>query len=398
MIPDLKKDLLSAVILAFILSFIGVILLSYIPLYGEDIGLSVAMIGYVVAVYQLAQLIGRIPMGALFDILGYGRVIVFGGIFLFLAMVFYLISPYFWPVLFLAQILIGLAVCIEWVVLPSFVTEIGGNKISFFTFFTGLACTLSISLGGILKDLLGMQLLFFLGLVLSLPVLLIAFSIKKNESPPKECSLAISRSITSIYENAFETLKSSQVLRGSLYSFLMFMGTNLALSLYPLYLSGIGISATIIGTIQCTRIGPESIIRIFSEKIEKRLKRKTIIAFTTIFYGLALLLVSQIESLVLLIIISILWGISGGLYAPVVYKMIANGTEIENRGKGMGIRGTMGTFGSFTGIIIFSNLAEIFTIRTAISLAGILMVIGVIVIEIYMRFRRPQYHNLGKDC
>ena len=50
----------------------------------------------------------------------------------------------------------------------------------------------------------------------------------------------------------------------------------------------------------------------------------------------------------------------------------------------MGIRGTLGTLGSFSGIVLFSNLAELLTIDTAILLSGVSIVIGAILIEIYV--------------
>lgn len=384
---SLRKDLISVIALAFILSFSVAVLTPYIPLYGEDIGLSVVMIGYIVAVFQLSQLLGRIPMGSLSDIWGYNKVIGIGGISLFLAMVFYLISPAFWPVLFLAQILVGIAVCMEWVTLPSYVTSFGEEKVPIFTFVTGWAYTFSIPLGGIVKDIFGMQLLFLVGFFLSLVALVMVYIVMKSNSRRRTLpeSNLTPESITSMYKSAFKTLKSPKVLRASFYSLFMFLGFNIALSLFPLYLSGIGFSATIIGAIQFTRIGTESTIRLLSRRIEGVLEKKMIIALTTVFYGLALLLVSQLESLILIIALSILWGITGGLYAPVVFEMIAEGTSIENRGKGMGIRGTMGTLGSFTGIIVFSNIAELFSIKIAIAMAGITIILGAIAIESYMR-------------
>jgi len=376
------------IVLAFILSFSVAVLLPYIPLYGEDLGLSVSTIGYVIAVYQLSQFIGRVPMGSLSDSLGYGKVIGFGGISLFMAMIFYLLSLTFWPVLFLAQIMVGIAVCMEWVTLPSFVTRFGRGKVPIFTFVTGWAYTFSIPLGGVLKDFFGMRLLFILGFVLSIPALLIVFFVMKNDPSRRELPAGRlkSLSITSMYREAFATLKNPKILRASFYSFLMFMTFNIALSLFPLYLSGIGFSAAIIGGIQFARMGSSSTIRIFSKRIENRSKKKTILIFTTLFSGFSLFLVSQVESLTLLIIFSVLWGIAAGLYAPVVFEMIADGTKVENRGKGMGIRGTMGTLGSFIGIIFFSNLAEIIPVRNAISIAGISVAVGVLIIEIYMRF------------
>ncbi len=381
----MKKDVLLVIILAFILSFLIALLLPYIPLYGEDIGLSISMIGYVVAVYHLVQVFGRIPMGSLSDILGYNRMIVFGSLSLFLSMILYLMSPVLWPLLFLAQILVGIAVCMEWVTLPSFMTQFGKEKIPLFTLIVGVAYTMSVPLGGFLKDLYGMDRLFLICFLLSLPTLFIVFLLVKNDRSEERVEDLNSTSLISIYKDSIKTLKNPEVMRGSLFSVLMFMNFNLAFSIFPLYLSGIGFTATIIGLIQFTRMGFASMVRIFSKKIEKVFSKKIILTISTGFSALAIILVSQTESLMILILISMFWGIIGGLYHPVVFEMIADGTAKEDRGKGMGIRGTMGTIGSFSGIIIFSNLAEIFSVGTALLIAGISMIIGVILIELYLR-------------
>ncbi len=385
MVVFLKKKVILVIVLAFILSFSIAVLLPYIPLYGEDIGLSVSMIGYVIAVYHLAQFLGRIPMGSLTDIYGYGVIIGFGGLSLFLGMIFYIISPQFWPLLFIAQIMIGIVVCMEWVTLPSFVTRFGAESVPLFTFVVGWAYTFSVPLGGVIKDVLGMRSLFLLGLILSVPALIIVFLIIKNGESQDEKSQEEFVSVISLYKDAFKTLKNEKVLIASLYSFLMFMNFNIAFSLVPLYLSGLGFTATIIGGFQFARMASASSIRLFSKRVETMIDKKSILITTAASSGLALVFLSYLESLWFIIFLAAIWGLIGGLYHPVVFEMIADGTTEEDRGKGMGIRGTLGTMGSFSGIIIFSNIAEFLTVRKSILLAGISIIVGVILIEIYGR-------------
>jgi len=385
MVIQLKKKVALVIILAFILSFSVAVILPYIPLYGEDIGLSVSMIGYVVALYHLAQFFGRIPMGSLTDIFGYGKIIGFGSLTLFFGMIFYIFSPQLWPLLFLAQVMIGIVICMEWVTLPSFVTRFGPKQIPMLTFVVGWAYTFSVPLGGVLKDLLGMDFLFMLGFLLSIPALVIVFLIIRDEnSSEEETNQEEFVSVVSLYKEAFKTLKDEKVLLASLYSFLMFMNFNIAFSLVPLYLSGLGFTATIIGGFQFARMASASSIRLFSKRVERWMSKKSIMIVVTVSSGISLIVVSQLESLLLLLIFASGWGLIGGLYHPVVFELIADGTDAEDRGKGMGIRGTLGTLGSFSGIVLFSNLAELLTIETAILLSGVSIVIGAILIEIYV--------------
>lgn len=383
----LKKKVALVIILGFILSFSVAVIIPYIPLYGEEIGLSVSVIGYIVATYHLIQFFGRIPMGSFSDIFGYGKIIAFGTLSLFLGMIFYNLTPSLWPLLFLAQIMIGIAICMTWVTLPSFVTRFGPEKVPMFTFVVGWAYAFSVPLGGVLKDFFGMSSIFLLGGLLSFPALFIAFLIfKDGESQEKDTeNREKDLSITSMYKDAFETLKSRKVLRASLYSFLMFMNFNIALSLVPLYLSGLGFSASFIGAFHFARMGTGSSIRLFVKRVQSRINKKLILIATTMFSGVVLIILSRLESQWAIISLAVIWGLVSGLYHPVVFELIADGTMDEDRGKGMGIRGTLGTIGSFTGIVIFSNLAEIWSVRTSIFLSGMSVVIGVILIEVWIQ-------------
>lgn len=383
----MKKHLWLALAFAVLLSFLVAMILPYIPLYGKDIGLPVATIGYVIAVYHLVQVIARIPLGTLSDVIGYRTVISIGGISLFLGTATYLLSPSYWPLMFLAQVLLGIAVSMTWVTIPAYITHFGREKVPMYTFASGWAYTLAVPLGGFLKESMGMDFLFLLAFILSIPVLSIVAMLWKF-SPPKNSDgkeKLGSHSITSIYRSAFETLKNSKIVRACIYSFLMFMNFALGFSLFPLYLSGIGLTATLIGIVQFSRMGTGSSVRLLSKKIESKIGREKILTCGTAIVGVSLLLISMVDSLVLLIPLSIIWGLSGGLYSPIVFDMIAEGTEVRNRGRGMGLRGTMGTLGSSLGVICFSNIADIFSISLSIFLAGLTITFGVIVTELFLR-------------
>lgn len=386
-VDKLKKHLWLVILFAVILSTLVAMIMPYIPLYGKDIGLPIAIIGYVIAVYHLVQVIGRIPLGTLSDVIGYRTVIGIGGASLFLGTAVYILSSSFWPLIFLAQILLGVAVSMTWVTIPAYITRFGRDKIPIYTFATGWAYTLAVPLGGFLKDVMGMEFLFYLAFILSIPTLLIVILLWMGHSPEKKNNIEKldSLSVVSVYRDAFGTLKNPKVLRACLYSFLMFMNFTIGFSLFPLRLSGIGLTSTLIGLVQFSRMGTGSTVRLFSGKIEGSIDREKILTLGTAIVGLSLALIPLVDSLALLIIISIIWGLSGGLYAPIVFDMIADSTEIKDRGKGMGLRGTLGTLGSSVGVICFSNIADIFSVSLSISLAGISIIAGVITTEIFLR-------------
>ncbi|MBS3815926.1 MAG: MFS transporter [Hadesarchaea archaeon] len=381
------KRYLKYVILFSIVSVLLVaMILPYLPLYGEDLGLSVTVIGYVIAFYHITQVIGRIPLGTLSDHVGYKKIIAVGGLSIFFGTIAYILSPIFWPFMFLAQILMGVAVSTIWVAIPAFMTQFGRGKIPLYTFGIGWAYTLAVPLGGFIKETLGMMSLFYLGFVLTIP-LLVLLCLLWRDYPEKEDSNSDlgSFSLFSVYKKSFKTLRNPKILRACLFSFLMFMSFAIGFSLFPLYLSGIGLSSAVIGIVQFSRMGTASSVRLLSKRVGGKLNKERILALGTMLVGFSLALISVINSLPILIIVSIIWGLSGGLYAPIVFDIIADATETQNRGTGMGLRGTMGTLGSSIGVLGFSTLADSINIPISIFLAGITIIIGVGITEAILK-------------
>lgn len=362
----------------------------YIPLYGEEIGLSVSMIGYVIAVYHITQVIGRIPLGSLSDAIGYKKIIGIGGFCFLFGTVSYILSSAFRPLIFIAQILLGVAVSITWVTIPAFITQFGRKRIPVYTFSVGWAYTLAVPLGGFLKDKVGMHFLFITALVIAIPLLVCVVLIWKNypASDKGKTTKLTSLSILSIYKNSFLRLKNPRMMRACLFSFLIFMSFAIGFSLLPLYLSGIGLTSTFIGIVQFSRMSTGSSIRLLSKKITGEINREKILTIGTILIGVSLFLISFIENLPVLILISVLWGLSGGLYTPIVFELIADETKTKNRGAGMGIRGTMGTLGSSSGVLGFSILAEATSISASIAIAGITIAIGALITETFLQIYR----------
>ncbi len=387
----MKKHLLYVTLFSLLLVLIVAMVMPYIPLYGKDLGLSVSTIGFVIVIYHITQGIGRIPIGTLSDTIGYKIIISVGGLSAFFGSIAYLLSSAFWPLVFLAQILFGIAVSTTWVAIPAFITQFGRKNIPMYAFSVGWAYAFAIPIGGFIKEELGMEPLFFIVFGLSVPLLIILGLLWINY--PDEGKINENKSsfsLISAYKRSFNSLKNPQVLRACLYSFLMFMGFAIGFSLLPLYLLGVGLTSALIGIVQFFRMSASSSVCLLTERIGRKIGREKILTLGTIMVGLSLALISIVDSLPLLIFISIIWGLSGGLYVPIVFYLIADATETKNRGTGMGVRGTMGTLGSSLGVLIFSCLAETLDISISIFLAGSAIIIGVLITEIILRGKKGE--------
>jgi MFS family permease len=150
----------------------------------------------------------------------------------------------------------------------------------------------------------------------------------------------------------------------------MFMNFAMANSLIPLRFSDVGLSSFTIGLLLTVRSATSTTVRLLTEKVLTVGRKATILVGLTVLTGLVILGFAVARSLPSLVALSIVWGLGGGLYLPVVFSLIADATAESERGVAMGLRGTLGTAGSAIGVIVFMPLADLTSIVTSLLLFG----------------------------
>ncbi len=362
----------------------------YIPVHGKEIGIPVSIIGYLVVLYYLLQAITRIPLGRLSDIVGHYRPIFLGALCYLASATAFILSSRLWLLLFLGELFLGLANSITWVTIPSYITRIK-KAIPIYTFAIGMGWLIGSPTGGYIKDNLGMQWVFLTLLFVSLVLLFLSslFYIQSRETNLREsvksflslsiftpASIPIYPSMKS-YLQAWKLFKSNkELLIASLFSFIVFMSFGLGASILPLYFSKIGISSFFIGILISIRSSSSTLIRLASARVSRRYGGVKVLVVTTVLVGVSMVLISITESFVLLSVFSILWGLSSGLYLPIVFDVIGKYTKSEQRGIAMGVRGTLGTLGAAFGTLIFSNLAQSLSLGPSLLIAGVFTAFG----------------------
>lgn len=378
-------------------SSIGVsMLIPYIPLFGREIGMPISLVGYLIFAYYGIEVITRIPIGAISDIMGEADVIIVGSLSVLGASLFYLSSPLEWAFIFLAQLLLGIGISITWVTIPSFVTKTSGS-LPIYTFAVGLGWLSGPPIGGLIRDWLGMYYLFLALFFISVILMILALGFHRevpedsvilppagggSEQGPNDTTTSLppfpSLIMTSFgsFSDALELLKRrGRILIAALVSFIMFMSFAMGASLVPLYLSEIGFTSLLIGIFLSVRTGASTIIRLVTNKILRLGGKSYLLILSTISTGLAIFLVSFSNFLPILILLSIMWGLGGGIYLPLVFGLIADDTSEDERGVAMGLRGTMGTAGSAVGVLVFMNAANVFSVQTSLAGFGIFAMI-----------------------
>ncbi len=376
----------------------------YLPLYGEEIGMSIGLVGYLIFANYVVATFTRIPIGSLSDLFGHGRVILGGSLALIAAAILYLMSPHWTGLLFVAQFFFGLGTSITWVTIPAFVTNMRGS-VSKYSFAVGLGWLTGPPLGGYIKDAWGMYPLFLAFLVFGLGLLALALGFLRTAGGEEERSSSTNgevspretvRTLLGTFGRAARILRQrTGVMVAGVASFVMFMNFSMGASLVPIYLKGIGFLSFQIGLLQSLRSASSTGIRLAFEPIKRMAKKwfgiedeGPILVIGMGLTGLPVLLMTLTDVKALIALLLMFWGMAGGLYLPIVIALIRDSADREERGLAMGLRGTMGTFGSALGVLVLSNLAEIFSIEWALQVLGCFIVLFAVGFFVVLRTDR----------
>lgn len=395
----INKDAKILIVFSLVCTFGVSNIVPYIPIFGREIGMPVALIGNLVLLYYLLQAVTRIPLGRLSDLIGHHRPILLGSLLYFFSALAFLASLKLWPLLFLGEVFLGLANSITWVTVPSYITS-ASNALPVFSFSVGLGWLIGSPTGGYIKDAFGMKWVFITLLVVALVLIYLSwlFYFETSDRTRRESvkdfirmssvspsSIPIYPSMKS-YLEGWRLLKSnSALLFASLFSFIVFMTFGLGASVVPLFFSEIGIASFFIGILISIRVATSTFIKLTCRKLTKSFGDYKVLIVSTVVAGLFIVLVSLTESFVLLAIFSGLWGLGSGLYLPIVFDIIGKNTEEEERGIAMGIRGTLGTLGAAFGTWAFSILAGSFSLAGSLLTAGVFAALGSVVLGFIFR-------------
>ena len=404
MLSGIKRETLILVAYATVTSF-GVSMVSpYIPIHAKEMGIPISIIGYMVVVYYLLQTLTRIPLGKLSDLIGHHRPVFLGAICYSISSMSFILSTQIWPLLFIGQSFLGLANSITWVTIPSYITQ-NKKAVPVYTFSIGFGWLIGSPVGGYIKDNLGMGWLFIALMLASVTLLILSllFYHESQDSSIRQSvisflklskfaptSLPIYPSMKS-YGQAWKLLKNNQnLLIASLFSFLVFMTFGLGSSILPLYYTEIGLSSFLIGILISTRVSTSTLIRLISSSVSAKFGGVRILVISTVCVGVSMILTALTDSYALITLLSITWGLGSGFYLPIVFNIIGESTNSEERGVAMGVRGTLGTFGAAFSTLVFSNIAQNVNLSFSLLLAGAFAALGSIALGFFRKKQREE--------
>lgn len=413
----MKTHLKLLITFATLSSFAVAMVFPYLWPYMENvIGLSAAISGVLLFTFYGTEAVTRIPIGFLGNVFDHSLIILGAAVSYVVTSLFYLFHGWSWLLFFGGQVFLGLGVSISWVTIPELITREEG-PLSVYTFSVGLGYLGGVTIGGFLEDYIGLSRVFLIFFLISTALVALSLLFRREmtgnavpnlstqvgktvepEGDSSEMSIGVPRLFASSFGSigdAFRIMRErSKVLISGLVSFLMFMTFAIGSSLVPVYLSGVGLSSFLIGVLLSVRMGTGTLIRLATDKIVEIGDTVEILIVGTMLTGLSIVLFTATESLILLSVLSVTWGLGGGLYLPLVFALIADATSEEERGVAMGLRGTMGTSGSAIGTLLFFYIGGVWSPRSSLLLFGFVLLASISAIllfwEVQKRTQRPR--------
>ncbi|MFP4202639.1 MAG: MFS transporter, partial [Candidatus Acetothermia bacterium] len=292
----ISRDAGILVVFSLVCTFGVSNIVPYIPIFGREVGMPVAMIGNLVLLYYLLQSVTRIPLGKLSDLIGHHKPVLLGSLLYLFASLAFLTSIKFWPLLFLGEIFLGLANSITWVTVPSYITS-SSNALPIYSFSVGLGWLIGSPTGGYIKDAFGMEWVFFTLMIVSLVLVYLSwlFYFETSELSRRESVKSFIR-MSSLSPSAipvYPSLKSyihawrlfrnnRELLFASLFSFIVFMTFGLGASVVPLYLSSVGIGSFFVGILISIRVATSTFIKLASNKLTRAFGDYKVLVVSTV--------------------------------------------------------------------------------------------------------------------
>ena len=344
---------------------------SYQPqlsVYTGTLGAGIAMTGVILGSYGFTQMLVRLPLGILSDMLKKRKLFVLlGNVFAVLsALGLYLArTP---AALLVFRCISGIAASV-WVVMTVmfsgyFPKEKSAEALSRLMIFNKLGCLSGMVLGGVLADAFSVKASFLLGICTGLFALLLGLRLKE---PDMAGVLPLNlRDLPSM-------LKNPRLLIFSIMALLIqVMEQGTTLGFVPKYAAELGADASALGILSGASIfGGMCASLMISGWLLKRFSAGRIaVTGCIIFTVTAVLLPVLAKTVPLIILFQFLAGLGNSLCFVLLNGLAIRDFEGSRRGAAMGIFQAVYALGMFLGPLMTGFLADHFSISASISLTG----------------------------
>ncbi len=364
-----------------------------LALFAGSLGAEPVTVGLIVAISTLTGVFLKLPVGVLSDFLN-RRTFMIGGLLAFA------LPPFFYPLisdlttLAILRLAHGLATAMFTPLALAMVAHMyaarRGEAMGWYTAAAQGGGLLGPMLGGALVYAMGFETTFLTAGVFGALSLLLFLCIPQLEIPRAKSDHTHREILLEVKKGIHEVLKHRGILTTSLTEASKMMANGTLMAFLPLYGLSIGLNAAQVGIL----FGVQALTSLLSKpvmgRVSDRTGREPFILLGLCLCGGMLILLPQMETMLLLLVVSAIFGFGEAVITSSSTALIADLAHQQSMGAGMGMRGTIMDIGHASGPVIAGYLIGYIGYRGGFAAIGILQFITALVFGmIMMRIKKP---------
>jgi MFS family permease len=345
-----------------------------LPVYIQESGAPLSMVGIVLAAYAIPQVLFRIPVGVWSDRLGKRKALVAAGVvFTSLGAFGLAMSSDPW-LLFLARMVTGVGAAM-WVVFPVYFVayyrpEDSDKAIGLINFVRSVALIIATAGSGFIAEEFGLRQPFYIAALLGIfAFLTLLFT--------REASL--SRGQTASWRNLASVATGPLLILVSVMAILLHYAVFTGVfGFIPVYAAEIGASKGELGLITMINLGFSAFGALAAVWISERLGHRLTIILSALLTGIGLLVVPFIDAVPVLMVVQSGFGLATGVLMTLFMTLSIRGVRPEFQATAMGVFQAVYAVGMMAGPLTSGFLGSALGLSAVFFLAASLVFVVVV--------------------
>ncbi|WP_052144862.1 MFS transporter [Halalkalibacter okhensis] len=325
-----------------------------VSLYANSQGASALTIGALVSVYAFTPMLTALYVGKWLDRFG-AKTMMFIGSSLTLLAVSIPVFNVSIPSIFITQMLLGFSQIFIVVSIQKTVGNLSGSRdklIATLTFVGSGGSLVGPLIAGFTYDLFGVKAAFVTIVCLVSIGWFLILLLRKEQFPN------FKQSLNNTSESSFKLLMNTKLRNALLIGGMVLYSKELFTAYFPIYASGVGVSASLIGIILSILAGASMVVRIIQHHLVHKFGRNHILFTTMVVSGLSYALVPLYQDPIPLIILAVFLGAGLGLGQPLSLVYAINNSPEGRQGEVLGMRITINRGAQFIAPILFGMIGS----------------------------------------
>lgn len=344
-----------------------------LPRFAQDLGASPELIGLIVAASTITGVVGKLPAGALSDLLGRRRMMLLGSLF-------FAGPPFLYPLVDGPGALLGLrfahgaATAIFSPVASALVADLSqrarAQRLGWFAAGGDLGSALGPLAGGLILFATASYATTYLA-VAALGLLPLAFVLRlPDDAPTPGAGPGLAGRSRQFWAGIREVATSRPVLVVSGLEAVLYVGYGALVGFFPLYGRSIGLDDARIAVVMGAQLFTTMAAKPLTGALSDRLGRRPLVVAGLGLCAAALPLVPRLTGLPALMAVSAAFGLGAAIVTPSTTALVADLVRAARMGSAMGVFGTIWDAGEALGPIVAGLLVARLSYAAAFDIIG----------------------------